>query len=266
MEAEMKKFFTFLVCLSLLVLTSCGGGNGGNEGTAEKSDENSASEEEIEENNDASPEKPDDENCIVSERYGVNFSRKSSRDMCISSMVKALHPGCSWQESEESIAKHLNGMSKLEVRFLEEAGSVAGTSRKMCYYPVEDDWFKCPAFLPNSLTFNWFAGCEVYSVVPESDCTAPCADVYYWTDDFWFPVISVGADKDGGDFIKSVMYDGEAYFTAEFKLGKGEATVLWTDSENGVETERKAIAPIEIGEEEVPDLDCFWLGKDLRCY
>ena len=251
MEAEMKKFFIFLVCLSLFVLTSCGGGNG----DSGKNDENLPSEEET-----------GKESCIISERYGVNFSRKSSRDMCISSMVEALHPGCSWQESEESIAKHLNILSKLEVRFLEEAGSVAGTSRKMCYYPVEDDWFKCPAFLPDSLTFNWFAGCEVYSIVPESDCTAPCADVYYWTDNFWFPVIYAGADKDGGDFVKSFMYDGTASFTAELKLGRGEATVLWTDSGDGIETERKAIAPIEMGEEEVPDLDCFWLGKDLRCY
>ena len=93
----MKRFFIFLVCLSLFVLTSCGGGNGGNEGTAEKSDENSASEEEIEENNDASPEKPDDENCIVSERYGVNFTRETISDSCIEHMAEALHPGCSWQ-------------------------------------------------------------------------------------------------------------------------------------------------------------------------
>ena len=264
MEAEMKKFFIFLLCLSLFVLVSCGGGNGGNEGTAEKSDEDSASEEEIEENNDASPEKPDDENCIVSERYGVNFTRETISDSCIEHMAEALHPGCSWQESEESARKHFSEIENLEVRFLY---LVEDAPFKRCYYPVEDEWRKCPVFLLDYFYFGRRAGCEVYSIVPESDCTAPCADVYYWTNDVQFPIVYVGADKDGGDFVKGYRYDGTAYFTADLKLGQGEATVIWIDKDdNGKETERMAIAPIEIGKEEVPDLDCFWVGKDLRCY
>ena len=250
----MKKFFIFLLCLSLLVLTSCGGGNGGNEETAEKSDENT-----VEKNDEDSGGESSDENCIVSERYGVNFSRETIYDSCIEHMVEALHPGCSWQESEESIRNHFSKIGNLEVRFLY---LVEDAPFKRCYYPVEDEWLKCPAFLLDYFYLGRKAGCEVYSIVPESDCTAPCADVYFWTNDVQFPIVYVGADKDGEDFVKGFRYDGTAYFTADLKLGQGEATVIWIDKDdNGKETERMAIAPIEIVDytlEEEPIDDCFW--------
>lgn len=239
----MKKFFIFLVCLSLLVLVSCGGGNG----DSGKNDENLPSEEET-----------GNENCIVSERYGVNFSRETIYDSCIEHMVEALHPGCSWQGNEESIRNHFSEIEHLYVNFLY---LVEGSPFKRCYYPVKDEWLNCPAFLLDYFHFGGRAGCEVYSVIPESDCTAPCAEVYYWTNDVQFPIVYVGADKDGGDFVKGFRYDGTAYFTADLKLGEGEATVVWIDKDDdGRETERMAIAPIEIGDYtlEEPIDDCFW--------
>ncbi len=254
----MKKFFVFLMCLSLVVLVSCGGSGDSGGKEAESGSEESPDEKEESGSAENSGSEESDSACITSEKYGITYSKKTILDSCASKMASAIHPGCSWQESEESVKKRIDDIGKLQIVFYE-------TENPQCFYPVENEWRKCPAFLPEYLQINRISGCEVYSIVPESDCIAPCADIYFWTGNYMFPTIYVGAETEGGDFARSFRFDGTASITADFKLGRSQATILWTESEKGIETERKAVATIRIEEEEIPDVECFWSGKDLRC-
>lgn len=233
----MKKFSIFLLCLSLLVLTSCGGGNEGDEepggGEAKGSE------------------------CTTSKPIGLNpltedLSYQELHNSCITEMINVLHPGCSWQKDEEKARKRIDEIKDLQIVFGDE-----------CKDPDTDEKMECPDFIPPALYISYFEGCEVYSIDPDSNCIAPCADLYFSADDLrgHTRIVYVGADSDEKNYIKGD--DGTISFASDFNLGnKNKAVFSWSEkAEDGSETIKRVTLSAKV--EKTPKDDdiieeCFW--------
>ena len=237
----MKKFFIFLMCLSLVVLVSCGGS------------ENSGG------------EKGGESGCTTSKSIGTNsltkdLSESEISSSCIKEIADAYYPACSWQADEQKAAERIAEIKKLRTYF----AKISGTQ---CTYLDTNESGNCPDFVPLDLHLKEIKGCEVYSIDPQSECIAPCADLYFSTDSLSFPTVYIGADSDDKNFMKGD--NGTASFTSSFNPGSGnEAVFTWTEkAEDGSEIERKARVDVIVNNpDEIPDLDCFWTGIDTRCY
>ena len=233
----MKKFFIFLMCLSLAVLVSCGGS------------ENSGGEEA------ASGKKGGESGCTTSKSIGTNsltakeLSEPEIHDSCVKEIADAYYPACSWQNDEQKAAQHIAKIENLGIQF----------GRSDCTDPDTNETVECPDFIPTFLNLQSLAGCEVYSIDLDSDCIAPCADLYFTTGDKNFPKVYVGANFDDKNFVKGD--NGTISFTSDFNPGQdNEAVFTWTEKAgDGSETVKKVTLSATVRPE--PDditEDCFW--------
>ena len=240
----MKKFFVFLMSLSLVVLVSCGG--------SENSGDREA----------GGGEKGEESGCTTSKSIGTNsltkdLSLQELYDSCVTEMANALYPGCSWQNDEEQARKRISEIKGLNIFFGDE-----------CKDPDTDKKVECPDFILSSLYILGLEGCEVYSIDPESECIAPCADIYFSATYFTRSQsdrigherkVYVGADNDKKNFIKGD--DGTVSFISDFNLGnKNKAVFSWSEkSEDGSETVKKVTlsATVQPEDDEIIE-DCFW--------
>ena len=251
-EVKMKKFFVFLMCLSLVVLVSCGGSenSGGEEAGGGSGDSGGG-------------EKGGESGCTTSKSIGTNslttkdLSLQELYDSCVTEMANALYPGCSWQNDEEQARKRISEIKGLNIFFGDE-----------CKDPDTDEKVECPDFILSSLYILGLEGCEVYSIDPESECIAPCADIYFSARYFTRSQsdvigherkVYVGANFDDKNFIKGD--DGTVSFISDFNLGdKNKAVFSWSEkAEDGTETVKKVTLSATVKPE--PDdieEECFW--------
>ena len=248
----MKKFFVFLMCLSLVVLVSCGGSgdSGGEEAGGGSGDSGGG-------------EKGGESGRTTSKSIGTNslttkdLSLQELYDSCVTEMANALYPGCSWQNDEEQARKRISEIKGLNIFFGDE-----------CKDPDTDEKVECPDFILSSLYILGLEGCEVYSIDPESECIAPCADIYFSARYFTRSQsdvigherkVYVGANFDDKNFIKGD--DGTVPFISDFNLGdKNKAVFSWSEkAEDGTETVKKVTlsATVKPESDDIEE-ECFW--------
>ena len=178
------------------------------------------------------------EGCTTKSSFGTHSLKKDIKDVCIKEIAAALYPECGWQNSEESTADHIAFLQRLEVAFGNECKDKNN----------EDKSVKCPDFVPGSLKLTKLAGCDVYSIDPYSACIAPCADLYFSTDNDNFKTVYAGSVIYDGlhNFIES-SGEGGVSLESLFEIGTNEAVFTWIEkAEDGTETERKISVEMEI--------------------
>lgn len=190
--------------------------------------------------------------CTIGKSFGTHSlrTRKDVSQTCIKEIAAALFPECGWQSSEESAADHIASLQRLDVTFGNECKDKNDADKSV----------KCPDFVPKSLKLTKLSGCEVYSIDPHTSCIAPCADLYFLTDNDTFKTVYAGSGYSYEDklynFIKS-SGEGGVSLESKFVVGTNEAVFTWLEkAENGAETEKKISVEMEItdpvtGEEEV---------------
>lgn len=179
------------------------------------------------------------EGCTIKSSFGTHSLKRDMKDICIKEIVAALFPECGWQDSEESTTDHIAFLQRLDVTFGNECKDKNN----------EDKSVECPGFIPQSLKLSQLAGCDVYSIDPYSACIAPCADLYFSTDNENFKTVYAGSAYiyDGlHNFIKS-SGEGGVSLESMFEIGTNEAVFTWIEkTENGTEIERKISVEMEI--------------------
>ena len=176
--------------------------------------------------------------CTIKSSFGTHSLKKDIKDICIKEIAAALYPECGWQNSEESTADHIAFLQRLDVTFGNECKDKNN----------EDKSVKCPDFVPGSLKLTKLAGCDVYSIDPYSACIAPCADLYFSTDNDNFKTVYAGSVIYDGlhNFIES-SGEGGVSLESLFEIGTNEAVFTWIEkAEDGTETERKISVEMEI--------------------
>lgn len=180
--------------------------------------------------------------CTIGKSFGTHsLTRKNVTQTCVKEIAAALFPDCGWQSSEESTSDHIAKLQRLEATFGSE-----------CKDKNAGKTIECPDFIPKSLKLTKLSGCEVYSIDPHTDCIAPCADLYFSTDNDIFKTVYAGSgysqDDSSYDFIKS-SGDGGVSLESKFVVGTNEAVFTWLEkAENGAETEKKISVEMEIAD------------------
>ena len=135
--------------------------------------------------------------CTIGKSFGTHsLTRKDVTQTCVKEIAAALFPECGWQSSEESASDHIAKLQRFEATFSSE-----------CKDKNDGKAIECPDFVPKSLKLTKLSGCEVYSIDPHTNCIAPCADLYFSTDNDIFRTVYAGSgysqDDNSYDFIKS---------------------------------------------------------------
>ncbi len=180
--------------------------------------------------------------CTIGKSFGTHsLTRKDVTQTCVKEIAAALFPDCGWQSSEESTSDHIAKLQRYEATFSSE-----------CKDKNDGKTIECPDFVPKSLKLTKLSGCEVYSIDPHTDCIAPCADLYFSTDNDIFRTVYAGSgysqDDSSYDFIKS-SGEGGVSLESKFVVGTNEAVFTWLEkAENGAETEKKISVEMEIAD------------------
>ncbi|MBP5407473.1 hypothetical protein J6Z19_10100 [bacterium] len=182
--------------------------------------------------------------CSTGKSFGTRSSitKKDITETCIKEIAKADFAFCEWNyKNEEETAKQISYLQNLSITFGKECKE-------------KDQSVECPDFIPESLKLGNLSGCEVYSIDPHTKCVAPCADLYFSTNDDTFHTVYVGNES----IIKSSDKIKEASFTSSMNIGSNEAVFTWSEKaddgskiEKSVSVKMKVVDPITgDGEEE----------------
>lgn len=184
------------------------------------------------------------DSCTIGKSFGTrSLTRKEITQTCIAEIAKADFAVCGWDRNDEAeTAKHISYLQTLTITF-----------GKVC--KEQDTTVECPDFIPESLKLAKLTGCEVYSIEPDTDCMAPCADLYFSTNDDTFHSVYVGGF--GGESITSSDKIKEASFASTLKVGSNDAVFTWSEKsgdEKKVSVEM-IVADSSAEEEPVPTED-----------
>ena len=169
------------------------------------------------------------EGCTIKTSIGTHSLKRDLTESCIQEIAKAEFAECSWNyKHEEETVKHIAYLQKLKITFGNECKDKNG-----------EESVECPDFIPETLNLKSLSGCDVYSIDPDTDCIAPCTDLYFQTGDDTFHTVYVG-ETYGRIFIKSSDSIKEASFDSEINIGVNKAVFTWSEkAEDGTETEKK---------------------------
>ncbi|MBR6421343.1 hypothetical protein IKS86_01345 [bacterium] len=194
--------------------------------------------------------------CTIGKSFGTHsLTRKDVSQTCVKEIAAALFPECGWQSSEESASDHIAKLQRLEATFGSE-----------CKDKNDGKTIECPDFIPKSLKLTKLSGCEVYSIDPHTDCIAPCADLYFSTDNDIFKTVYAGSgysqDDNSYDFIKSSGEDGVS-LESKFTTGVNKALFSWSEKgEDSTEIKKEILVKMKVvdpvtgeGEEEEEEPD-----------
>ena len=181
--------------------------------------------------------------CTIGKSFGSHSltTKKDVTQTCIKEIAAALFPECGWQSSEESTADHIASLQRLDVTFGNECKDKNDADKSV----------KCPDFVPKSLKLTKLSGCEVYSIDPHTSCIAPCADLYFSTDNDTFKTVYAGSGYSEDKLYNFIKSSGEGGVSLEskFVVGTNEAVFTWLEkAENGAETEKKISVEMEIAD------------------
>ena len=174
--------------------------------------------------------------CTIKSSFGTHSFRKDITDTCVKEA--AAHPVCTWHATEESAAKYIAEYLRYDVTFVKECKDIN-----------ETQVLECPDFIPESLKLTKLAGCDVYSVDPDSSCAPPCAELYFSTDNDIFQTVlasEISAYPDVFMYIKSSGKNGVS-FEAGFSTGVNKAFFTWSEKiESGTEIEKKVLVKMKV--------------------
>lgn len=173
--------------------------------------------------------------CTIGKSFGTHsLTRKDVAQTCIKEIAAALFPDCAWQSSKESASDHIAKLQRFEVTFGSECKDKNG-----------EETVECPDFVPKSLKLTKLSGCEVYSIDPHTNCIAPCADLYFSTDNDTFRTVFAGATFER-DFIKS-SGEGGASLEAGFETGINKALFSWSEkAEDGTKIKKEILVKMKV--------------------
>ena len=188
--------------------------------------------------------------CTTSESYGKNFlTRDNVSEICYEKIAGAECYEGATPYNVEHLVKKLQGyefvFNREECRDLNEKD--ASGNYKL---------IPCPDFIPEKFKLSQLAGCEIYTVLPEFDCIAPCPDIYFSTDNDYFKTVSYtssyknSADKDKMN-LNSLSSDGKITFSSGYYAydNSRRSTFTWSEkAEDGTEIEKGVRVYMEIAD------------------
>ena len=194
--------------------------------------------------------------CTIKSSFGTRSIKRDIAETCIEEIAKAKDAECSWNyKNGEETAKHIAYLQKLKITFGNECKDKNG-----------EESVECPDFIPETLELESLSGCDVYSIDPDTDCIAPCTDLYFPTDDDIFRTVYVGGTF-GQSFIKSSDSIKEASLYSEMNIGSNKAVFTWSEkAEDGTEIEKKVSVEMKVvdpvtGEGEEVPAQCEYDGQ-----
>ena len=174
--------------------------------------------------------------CTISKSFGSrSVTRKNATETCIKEIAKAEFATCGWNyKNEEKTAKQISYLQNLSITFGKEC-----KEKEQCV--------ECPDFIPESLKLGNLSGCEVYSIDPHTKCEAPCADLYFSTNDDTFHTVYVGDESGEDPFIKSSDKIKEASFSSKLHIGSNEAVFTWSEkADDGSKIEKSVSVKMKV--------------------
>ncbi|MBO4440515.1 hypothetical protein J5834_00135, partial [bacterium] len=191
------------------------------------------------------------EGCTIKSSFGTRSLKRDMPETCIGEIAKAKDAECSWNyKNEEETAKYIAYLQRLVITFGNE-----------CKDKIEDNTVECPDFIPETLKLESLSGCDVYSIDPDTDCLAPCSDLYFPTGDDTFHTVYVGDETGENPFIKSSDSIKAASFASSLEVGSNKALFTWSEkAEDGTEIEKTVSVEMTVvdpnaEEEPAPDTD-----------
>ena len=199
---------------------------------ADTGDSEIVPDEEPAETDDSEPGTVTQEGCTIKSSFGTHSLKKDIAETCIKEIAKARFAECTWNyKNEEETSQHIAYLQKLEITFGKECKN-------------EDQTVECPDFIPETLKLESLSGCDVYSIDPDTDCLAPCTDLYFPTGDDIFHTVYVGGDYDSA-FIKSSAAIEDASFSSTLNNGSNNAVFKWSEKGEG-DTEIEKTVSVEM--------------------
>ena len=199
--------------------------------------------------------------CTTSESYGKNFlTRDNVPEICYEKIAGAECYGKATADNVETLVEKLQ---EYEFVFNRETCRDLNEKDESGHYKL----IPCPDFIPEKFKLSQLAGCEIYTVLPEFDCIAPCPDIYFLTDNDYFKTVSYkshyknSADKDKMN-LNSLSSDGKISFSSSYYAydDSRRTTFSWSETaEDGTGIEKKVSVEMvvadssEVDEEPVPD-------------
>lgn len=190
------------------------------------------------------------DSCATTHSYGVNsLTRKESAEICYEKIAGS---SCYSNYSSEQVESIIHGWQDKKFVFHKDS---CKDSKNL------DKAVECPDFIPDFFKFSTLEGCEIYTIDPDTKCDAPCYDLYFSTNDRYFP--KAFFQEFGEKYINSVSSDGLAKFSSTIELnGSTSASFVWsekaedgTEIEKGVRVYMEVIDPSAVEEEPVPSED-----------
>ena len=189
------------------------------------------------------------DSCTTTHSYGTNSFTKDAADTCVKKLAGAT---CYENSSKEDVAKII---AKLQgYKFVFHKDECRDLNEKDEYGNYKT--VKCPDFIPDYLRMTKVAGCEIYTVDPNTKCDTGCPKIFFMTDSDYFKTIAYANYKPMR--LHSQSIDGNVNFYNE----DGDSTFSWTEkAEDGTEIEKGIIIYMEIvdpnavEEEPAPDED-----------
>lgn len=186
--------------------------------------------------------------CTIKSSFGTRYVKRDIADTCIQEIAKADGSSCSWDRQNET-PYHIAYLLRLVATFARE-----------CKDKSREKTVECPDFIPETLKLESLTGCDVYSIDPDTDCLAPCADIYFSTNDDVFHTVYIGGFDE--ELITSSDKIKEASFISDLKVGSNNAVFTWSEkAEDGSKVEKKVSVEMtvadssDVEEEPVPTED-----------
>lgn len=190
------------------------------------------------------------DSCTTRHSYGVNsLTRKESAEICYEKIAGS---SCYSNYSSEQVESIIHGWQDKKFVFHKD------TCKDL---KEPDKTVGCPDFIPDFLKFSKLDGCEIYAVDPQTSCDAPCYDLYFSTNNEYFPKASF--EEFGEKYINSVSSDGLVKFASTIELnGSTSAFFVWSEKaedgseiEKGVRVYMKIVDPSAVEDEPVTNED-----------
>ena len=173
--------------------------------------------------------------CTTTESYGVNsLTKKEVAGICYEKIT------------ERSCYKSMNSVSELIENILDDwQYKKIVFNKEYCTDLYSSEIVECPDFIPEFWKLSELVGCEIYTVDPYSACYAPCYNLYFTTNDEYFPKVSV---EESIFNINSKSIDGAVgfYSTIDYN-SKISAFFAWFEKgTEGVELKKGVNIAMEI--------------------
>lgn len=186
--------------------------------------------------------------CTTGKSFGTrSLTKKDTAQTCFKELAEANFVECDWKRKDENeTAKRIAYWQTLKITFGKECKE-------------KDQSVECPDFIPESMTLTKLSGCEVYTVDPQTDCMAPCADFYFSTGDDTFHTVYIGGFAEA-IFIKSSDKIKKASFSSSMHTGSNNAVFTWSEKDaDGNKIEKEVSVTMEVTDpnavEEEPFVD-----------